>query len=121
MATNLPITSKNDSAEATKLFFDTYGQAPLEFNSVDVDAAVNFFSKRGFAEDAALSVSTVILKQAKLENIPVTQILDSLSGFQEIQISALVSEILNNNRVPTSILGFKTTVDNRNIVRNILA
>ena len=121
MATNLPQVTRQDSAEFTKLFFDTYGQAPLEFNAVDVDATINFFIKRGFAEDAALSVSTVILKQAKLDGTPVTQILDSLTGFEEIQISALVSEILNNNRVPTSILGFKTTVDNRNIIRNILA
>lgn len=121
MATNLPQPTRQDSAEFTKLFFDTYGQAPLEFNAVDVDATINFFIKRGFAEDAALSVSTVILKQAKLDGISVTQILDSLTGFEEIQISALVSEILNNNRVPTSILGFKTTVDNRNIIRNILA
>jgi hypothetical protein len=120
MATNLPRPVKEDSAEFTKLFFDTYGQAPLEFNSVDVDACINFFVKRGFDQDAALSVATVILKQAKLEATPVGQILDSLTGFQEIQISALVSEILNNNRVPTSALGFKTVVDNRNIVRNIL-
>lgn len=121
MVTNLPTTIKEDSAEKTKLFFDTYGQAPLEFNSVDVDTTIAFFVKRGFEEDAAVAISTVILKQSKLDQIPIYQILDSVSGFEEIQLSALISEILNNNRIPTSILGYKVKVNDNGIRRNILA
>ena len=34
--TNLPPSVKEDSAAATKLFFDTYGQEPLEFAANDV-------------------------------------------------------------------------------------
>ena len=46
--TNLPPVLKQDGAEGTKLFFDNYGQAPLEFNANDVTAAVSFFEKKGF-------------------------------------------------------------------------
>jgi hypothetical protein len=108
MATNLPNQAINDSAAATKLFFDTYGQQPLEFNAVDVDATIGFFERRGFSRDAALVVSSSLLKQAKLDNIPISQILDGLSGFNGLQLSTLVGEVLNNNRVPTSTLGFRT-------------
>lgn len=117
--TNLPSFVKEDSAAATKLFFDRYGQTPLEFNAIDVDAAVAFFTGRGFDEDAALVVSTVILKQAKLDQIPVSEILESMAGFQDLQVSQLVGEILNNNRVPTSTLGFRTTPVISNQLRNI--
>jgi hypothetical protein len=119
--TNLPSKIIEDSAAGTRLFFDNYGEAPLEFNSTEVDAAISFFKKKGFDEDASLVVSTVLLKQAKLDNVPVFNILDSLSEFSGIQLSALVSEILNNNRTSTSTLGFKTAPGNTDQFRNIAA
>lgn len=121
MATNLPIQPLEDSAAGTKLFFDNYGEAPLEFNANEVDAAVSFFKGRGFDEDAALVVASTILRQAKLDNTPVYKILDSLSGFGDLNISTLVGEILNNNRTPTSTLGFRTTPVKPNQTRNIAA
>ena len=40
MRTNLPApVSSTDSGAKTKLFFDEYGQEPLEFNANDVEAA----------------------------------------------------------------------------------
>jgi hypothetical protein len=121
MATNLPPQQIEDSAASTKLFFDTYGQAPLEFNAVEVDACVSFFVKKGFANDAALVVSTALLKQAKAEGQPIFRILDSLSGFNNLQLSTLVGEILNNNRTPSSVLGFRTKSASTDQSRNISA
>ena len=62
-----------------------------------------------------------LLKQAKLDSIPIYQILDTIKGFNELEISQLVGEILNNNRVPTSTLGFRTTNVIPNQSRNIAA
>lgn len=107
MATNLPNQSNPDSATFTKLFFDSYGQAPLEFSSIDVDSSVAFFQSRGFDNDAATITAVTLLKQAKLDNQPIYQILDTLNGFSDLQLSALVGEILNNNRPSTSTLGFR--------------
>ena len=121
MATNLPSIQKEDSAAGTKLFFDSYGILPLEFNAVEVDATVAFFQKRGFADEAALTVSATILKQAKLDAVPVFQLLNSLEQFDSLQLSTLVGEILNNNRVPTSTLGFRTNPVKPTQIRNILA
>jgi hypothetical protein len=121
MATNLPPGPNTDSATATKLFFDSYGEQPLEFNSSDVDAAVGFFQSKGFDRDAATTTAITLLKQAKIENQPIFQILDTLKGFNTLQLSALVGEILNNNRPSTSTLGFRVANANKvSQTRNIL-
>jgi hypothetical protein len=119
--TNLPARQIEDSAAGTKLFFDSYGQDPLEFNANDVSATIGFFESKGFASDAALVVSTVLLKQAKIDDTPIFKILDTLKDFNGLQLSQLVGEILNNNRTPTSTLGFRTAKVNPNQTRNISA
>jgi hypothetical protein len=122
MRTNLPPPVVEDSAQATKLFFDTYGQNPLEFNATEVEAAIAFFQGKGFDRDAAEVTASVILKQAKIENLPVFKLLDTLKGLTTMDLSALVSEILNNNRPPSSTLGFKVaTVSKKSQIRNIAA
>jgi hypothetical protein len=107
--TNLPPSGNADSASLTKAFFDTYRQTPLEFAATDVDSAVSFFEKRGFDKDAATITAVTILKQAKLEGQPIYQILDTLQGFNSLQIKSIVGEILNNNRPATSTLGFRVS------------
>ncbi len=121
MATNLITEPLADSAQPTKLFFDTYGIAPLEFNAVEFDLAITFFKARGFKEDAAVITASTILKQANLDNLPVQRLLDSITGFNDLQISALVGEILNNNRSPISTLGFRVTDNRSNLTtRNVV-
>jgi len=121
MASNLPIRNIEDSAAGTKLFFDTYGQSPLEFNATDVDTTLAFFTSKGFEKDASLTVSTILLKQAKLDGTPIRDILESLSDFDTLGLSTLVGEILNNNRNPMSTLGFRTSTSTENQTRNISA
>jgi hypothetical protein len=119
MATNLPITPVEDSAAQTKLFFNNYGNVVLEFPSNDVDATIGFLTGKGFDYDAALVVGETILKQAKIDGTPIFEILDTLSGFNTADLSILVGQILNNNRVVSSTLGFRTaevvTTQTRNI------
>jgi hypothetical protein len=122
MTTSLPIPTVEDSGAATKLFFDTYGKNPVEFTANDIDATTGFFTSKGFDNDAATSTALILLKQAKTDKIPVFQILDTLKVLSGIQLSALVGEILNNNRGPSSTLGFKVkNVEKQNQTRNIYA
>ena len=107
--------------QALNYFFDSYGQQPLEFSSAEVDVTVAFFTSRGFDTDAALVTSTVLLKQAKIDQTPITSLLDTLSGFTDLELSQLVGEVLNNNRTPTSTLGFKVSNVKPNQLRNIAA
>jgi hypothetical protein len=119
--TNLPAKVTQDSGQRTKLFFDTYGKEPLSYKVPDIDAAIQFFSKKGFSDPAANLSAVVLLKQAKLENIPINQILDTLRGFDNLQVSALVGEIMNNHRPSTSTLGYRQPSPEVNKERNVAA
>ena len=123
MRTNLPpIESSTDSAAKTKLFFDEYGQAPLEFAANDVESAIGFFMTNGFDRDAAEITASVVLRQAKFENMPVFQLIDQLKVMDGVKLSALVGEILNNNRPSSSALGYKAdNSDDQFKTRNIAA
>jgi hypothetical protein len=109
-----------DSAKETKQFFDRYFTKQINLTSNEVDTVVGFFTKRKFTKDAAISVATVILEQAKAENKNVFTLVDTLAGLSEVQLSQLVSAILNNNRSKISALGYKNsfekaTTENRNV------
>lgn len=121
MSSNLP-TNKDitDSAEKTKTVFNNYGTKQYEFTAVEVDATLAFFIKRGFEDDAAESVATLLLTQAKIENVSVMSILDTINNIDEAQLSVFVSQVLNNGRVQTSTLGFRVATEVTNQTRNIL-
>ncbi len=119
---NLPTRPVKDSALGTRLYFDKYGEVALEFNSSDVDSTVGFLTSRGFTNDAAIVTSVILLKQAKIDNMPISELLDTLKGLENLELSTLVGEVLNNNRSSTSTLGFKTTpMVNQLQKRNIVA
>lgn len=117
---NLPQRGYNNSDEPVREFFDTYYQNKLEFPSNDVDAVLAYFGKRGFEDRASASVASTLLQQAKIDNVPVFRLLDTLKGLKESQLSALVAEVLNYARGKTSTLGFQVPIET-NIIesRNI--
>lgn len=119
MATNLPPKPLNDSSAGTRLYFDTYGELPLQFNASEIDTTIAFFTALGFEINAATTSALVLLKQAKFDGTPIGFILDRIRGFDQAQVSALVSEILNNDRVATSTLGYRTTAVEDSKTRNI--
>ncbi len=121
MVTNLPADTIEDSAANTKLFFEKYGEPAFEYSSNDVQFAIGFFSSRGFSEEAANLVAMFLLRQAKINGSPVSKLLDTLTALGDVAVSRVVAEVLNNNRIPTSILGFKTEQVRPNQIRNIAA
>ena len=117
MSTNLEISTNTE----TKTFFNKYYTTELSYPANEIDAVVNFFTKRGFDQKPAVSVSPAILQQAKLESVPVFEVLDTLKGLDEVQISAVVAEVVNLNRPKTSVVGAKNnnqiqSLDYRNIL-----
>ena len=65
-----------------------------------------YFTNRDFGEVAAESIAVTIIRQAKQDNYNPMQILDTLKGLDNVQLSGLVSEILNYNRFKSSSLGY---------------
>ena len=119
--TNLP-QKDSDSINDTiqKLTTSNY-QTEYEMNSSDYDACIAFFVKRGFKRASAESTAYVILAQAKIDNISPQEILDKLNNASEIQLSELITLILNANRYKSSRLGVRQTLVTKELIsRNIL-
>ena len=117
---NIPNESK-DSQTPVKEFFDNYFNETLTFPGAEVDAVVGYFESRGFDKTSSISTASVILHQAKIDNVKVFELLDTLKGLNGTQLSYIVTEVLNNNRVNTSSLGYKVQspedlTEKRNIV-----
>jgi hypothetical protein len=120
--TNLPLKPiERGSDKDVTLYFDRYFTKPINVSSNDLDTVVAFFESRGFDNSAATSVAVVLLQQAKLDNIKVFKLIDTLKGLKELQLSVVVAEVLNYNRKKTSTLGFKREItadkaERRNII-----
>lgn len=117
---NLPPSLTSDSSEEVRSFFDRYFQHQVTFPSNQIDAVVGYFLKRGFQEQSAKSTAIVLLNQARVDNISVFKLLDTLKGLTDSQLSQVVTEILNIYRERSSMLGFKITkTDETTESRNI--
>lgn len=118
---NLPTTLPTDSAEKVKTFFENYFSEPISYKASEVDTVVGFFVKRGFSEAASIAISTVILRQAKVDNIKIYKLLDTIKGLKNAQINALFTEVLNYNRPKVSTLGYRTAPAENNFeIRNVI-
>lgn len=119
---NLPSNPPLDSSEEVKEFFDQYFRSQVTYPSNQIDAVVGYFLKRGFDEDAARSTAIVLLNQAKIDGVNVFQLIDTLQTISDLQLSAVVTEILNAYRQKTSSLGYSiTTIEETAESRNIRA
>lgn len=119
--TDTSIQPKVDSAGEVKEFFDKYFSKKISVTSNQVDSVVGFFQKRGFDKNSATAVASVLLQQAKIDNVNVFKLLDTLTGLDSVSISKLVATILNTNRSKMSAIGFslestQETSEKRNIV-----
>jgi hypothetical protein len=119
--TNLPQQeTDNDSATEVKQFFNRYFTEQLTFPANQIDAVVGFFMKRGFSEQSAKSTGIVLMSQARLENVNIFQLLDTLKNLNYAQLSSVVTQVMNSSREKISILGYKIlaveeTAESRNI------
>ena len=67
-----------------------------------------FFQKRNFDLDSARTTAIVMLNQARADNIKVFQLLDSLKVLTDLQLTQVVTQVLNSYRENTSLLGYRT-------------
>lgn len=117
MTNSLPPEINQSNDKKVTQVFDNYFNKKLSFPSNEVDAVVAFFERRGFERSAAIATSTSLLNQAKIDGVKVFTLLDTLKGFNEVQLSAVVAEILNYSRLRTSVLGYKIQGSNEKIER----
>jgi hypothetical protein len=118
---NLPQKLRDNLQKTADTLVDNNYKEKFEFSQNDYDATVGFFVKRGFARQPAEDTAYIILQQAKIDSVPVAQILDQLTYANPAQLSELISTILNANRYKSSRLGVRNTRSVKDIVsRNII-
>lgn len=122
MISNLPTNQESlDSSEEVRQFYDKYFDSPVSFPSNQIDAVVGFFLKRDFDIESARSTAIVLLNQARIENVNVFTLLDTLKPLTDVQLSQVVAQVLNTYREKTSLLGYRiATLENNYETRNIL-
>lgn len=119
--TNLPKQSTTSSSNEVKEFFNQYLTEKISYPSNQVDAVIGFFENRGFEKTSAIAVGTALLQQAKIDSVNVFELIDTLKGLTQVQLSNIVANVLNYNREKISTLGFKVEskyekIEKRNIV-----
>jgi hypothetical protein len=121
MITNLPTYTTPENPTEIKQFFDKFYVHPVSFPSNQIDAVVGFFLKREFDLESARSTAIVLLNQARLDNINVFELLDTLKTLSDVQLSQVVAQVLNAYREKVSLLGYRVAViDETYESRNIL-
>lgn len=119
MNTNLPI--KTSSETEIKQFFDKFYVNEVTFPAGEIDAVVGFFQRRDFDINSARTIAIVLLNQARIDNVPVFTLLETLKSISTLQLSSVVSQILNAYREKTSLIGYRVNIpDNTYETRNIL-
>jgi hypothetical protein len=119
--TNLPPKDKDELDKTIEKLTNSDYQTEYEFNAGEYDAAIGFFVKRGFTRTSAESTAYVILSQAKIDNVNPQELLDKLGHASEIQLSEVITIILNANRYKSSRLGVRQSLTTSEVVsRNIL-
>jgi len=125
---SLPISniSKNTVSKSTKVFFNEYYTIPINISDNELTSTISFFESKGFDNSAALTTSIILINQAKNDKVNIFTLMDSLRSLSNVKLTELVAEILNYNRRPSSVIGFKrnTTVnrfESRNIIENAVA
>lgn len=105
----------------TQIIFNNYFKDQVSYNANDVNAVVSYFLKRGFDRISAINTAAIFLQQAKIDNVPVFTLLDTLKGFNDVEINNIISQILNLYRPKTSVIGFKKSAvlslfEQRNVI-----
>ncbi len=121
--TNLPIEpiqSVDNSKKTLRIFGDYFNNA-VQINSQEYDAVIGFFKSKDYTNESAETLSYVICRQARIDNISAMTVLDQLSNTDPQELSDIVAEILNLYRFKSSLVGKKQDNPTQDIVsRNIL-
>lgn len=115
------IKESTDSQQPTRDLFDRFFTKTVSYPSNKVDAVIGFFENNGFDKSSAISVASVLLEQAAIDQVNVLELLDQLKKYDGVKLTGVVTAILNNNRSKISKLGYRSEqpqniIESRNII-----
>ena len=117
MYTNIPASRSSSSSDKTLKTFNQQSSFVTQLDPAVLTMMTGFLESRNFSQETAELISISILKQAKQDGYNPMQILETIKGIGQTELSAIVAEILNYNRFKTSSLGVVTAVEPVEFVR----
>lgn len=122
MYTNIPPKQAAGSAsDLSNKNLNQYNDLPVQLHNDTLTAMKGLLSNKGFSDESAENIAITIMMQAKRDSFNPMNVLDSMKNLGNIELSQLVSEILNFNRFKTSVLGTTQNITPVEVVkRNIL-
>tara|TARA_Y100000748_G_C15384918_1_gene445178 strand:+ start:247 stop:657 length:411 start_codon:yes stop_codon:yes gene_type:complete len=123
ITTNLPIEPLQslDNSKKTLRIFGDYFDKSVTVDSAEYDAMIAFFTGKDFDQQSAETISYVIARQAKIDQVSGFSILDQLTNTDPQELTDIVAEILNLYRFKSSLIGKKTTNETPDVIsRNII-
>jgi hypothetical protein len=122
MYTNIPPKQAAGSAsDLSNKNLNQYNDLPVQLHNDTLTAMKGLLSNKGFSDESAENIAITIMMQAKRDSFNPMNVLDSMKTLGNIELSQLVSEILNFNRFKTSVLGTTQNITPVEVVkRNIL-
>jgi hypothetical protein len=106
MYTNLPFNlTEKSSSDSTVKAFNLYNDVPVELDNQTLVAMTGFLETRGFALESAENIAIVIMIQSVRDQYNPMTVLESMKKLGENDLSQIIAEILNYNRLKTSVLG----------------
>jgi hypothetical protein len=116
-----PKQSLGSSSDLSNTNLNQYNDLPIELHNDTLIAMKGLMSNKGFSEESAESIAITIMMQAKRDGFNPMNVLDTMENLGNVELSQLVSEILNFNRFKTSVLGSTQNITPVEFVkRNIL-
>ena len=117
---SFPNEKKTDRSNDTSKLLNRYYNQEIYYTPSEVDAVIGYFQKRRFDQVAAVNTAAIILQQAGVDKIPVFELIDTLKGINDVQLSNVIAQILNLSRSSCSTIGYKIIVPNLSEQRNII-
>ena len=103
---NIGVSSAKGNQSVVE-FLSGIEEQRVELDGAEYNATVAFFTSRDYDTQSAQSLAYVLMKQAKADNVDIFTVLDTLKPSDPVQLSQLVTEVLNAYRYKTSVLGYK--------------
>ena len=69
---SIPTEKKVDKSNDTSKLLNRYYNQEIYYSASEVDAVIGYFQKRGFDQVAAVNTAAIILQQAGIDKIPLS-------------------------------------------------
>jgi len=111
-ATNVtgPVASQNAQTNPAPRYFNNYYSIPLNVSANTNDAITAFFEEYADNPDTAHQLAASVLYTALAANLNPLTVLAQFQALPRGELNDYLIAFLNSNRVPTSVLGVKKTL-----------